>query len=155
MNFRKNVTTVLWLLLVLMATRIEGQSIVGLWKRTSVLVTNKDGKNSEIQAMLEKSMPCMAGIRYEFTAGGVQKTIVPEECKKSLSTMAAMFGDAPYSVSGSKIFIKSPNKELAPDATYVYQIKGKVMTWSFSYADNPQTPNPTQAKSMTIQYQKQ
>lgn len=145
----------LWLLLALMATTVKGQSIVGVWKRTSVMVTDKDGKNSEVQTMLEKNMPCMAGIRYEFTAAGMQKTIVPEECKKSLSAMAAMFGDAPYSVSGNKIFIKSPNKKMAPDATYVYQIKGNLMTWSFSYTDNPETPNPTKAKSMTIQYQKQ
>jgi hypothetical protein len=155
MSFRKNVTMTLWLLLALMATTVKGQSIVGVWKRTSVMVTDKDGKNSEVQTMLEKNMPCMAGIRYEFTAAGMQKTIVPEECKKSLSAMAAMFGDAPYSVSGNKIFIKSPNKKMAPDATYVYQIKGNLMTWSFSYTDNPETPNPTKAKSMTIQYQKQ
>jgi hypothetical protein len=155
MSFRKNVTMALWLLLALMATTVEGQSIVGVWKRTSVLVTDKDGKNSEVQTMLEKSMPCMAGIRYEFTTAGMQKTIVPEACKKSLSAMAAMFGDVPYSLSGNKVFIKSPNKKMAPDATYVYQIKGSVMTWSFSYLDNPETPNPTKAKSMTIQYQKQ
>lgn len=155
MNFRRNATMALWVLLAVMATTANGQSIVGVWKRTSVVVIDKDGKSSDVQIMLEKGMPCMAGIRYEFTAAGLQKTIVPEACKKSLSTMAALFGDVPYSLSGNKIYIKSPNKKLAPDATYVYQIKSNVMTWSFSYTDNPETPNPTKAKSMTIQYQKQ
>jgi len=131
------------------------QSLIGKWKRTSVIVVNKEGRSTELQAMVEKNLPCSAGIRYEFTSNGMQKTIIPADCQKTMSAMANLFADTPYKLSGNKITIKTVDEKLVPDAVYTYQIKGDAMTWNFDYNQNSSTPNPTKARSMTITYKKQ
>ncbi len=155
MNSRR-ITTILFLaFLFFQPSNTFAQSLIGKWKRTSVIVVNKEGKSTEVQAAVEKNIPCSAGIRYEFTPGGMQKTIIPADCQKTMSAMANLFADTPYKLNGNKITIKTVDEKLVPDAMYTYQIKGDAMIWNFDYNQNSRTPNPTKAISMTITYKKQ
>lgn len=133
---------------------LQAQSVVGKWKRHMVNITDKDGKISNVQEMLEKSLPCAGKIIYELTSDGLQKTIIPEECKKAMSPMAKLFVDVDYSYSGNKITIKSADIHALPDAVYEVRFQAGDMIWDFEYALNPKTPNPTKAKKMSIVYKR-
>ncbi|MBO0949600.1 hypothetical protein [Fibrella forsythiae] len=130
------------------------QSVVGTWKRTSALITYKNGKTMDVQPMLEQGTPCTSKITYNFTAAGVQKTVVPPGCMQEMSAQAALFADARYTVTGSSIKIISPNAKLSPDVTYSLSLTGSTMTWVMNFADFPTMPNPGKAKSMTFTYKR-
>jgi len=133
---------------------LQAQSVVGKWKRQMVNITDKEGKTSDIQKILVESLPCAGKIIYELTSNGLQKTIIPEECKKAMSPMAKLFVDVDYSYSGNKITIKSADIHELPDAVYVVRFQAGDMIWDFDYAQNPKTPNPTKAKKMSIVYKR-
>ena len=135
-------------------TILNAQSIVGKWKRVSLIVVDKDGKSTDAQPMMEKAMPCTAKILYEFTSGGLQKTIISNDCKTQMAAMAALFVDVPYVFKGNKLTIKTIDSKSMPDAIYDLKVIGGTMTWNFDYVQNPKTPNPTKAKSMSIVYKK-
>ncbi len=144
------------LALLLFSNFAFAQSVVGTWKRTSIIIEDAKGESKEMQQMMEKASPCSAKITYSFLASGAQKTNIPAdaECQKILSKIAEFAADVKYQLAGSKITVFSNKKELYPDATYQLNFSGNTMTWLFDYASNPSTPNPTKAKKMKIVYTK-
>ncbi|NID09923.1 hypothetical protein [Fibrivirga algicola] len=132
----------------------SAQSVVGTWQRTGALITYKNGKTMDVQPMMEQSSPCTAKITYSFTAGGVQKTIVPAGCLEQMSAQAVLFADARYTVSGSSIKVISPNPKMSPDVTYGLTMTGNTMTWVMNFDDFPAVPNPGKARSMTFTYKR-
>lgn len=142
------------LLLALIGHHSFSQSLVGTWKRVSTVLVDKDNVATDLQKMMAKSIPCSVNITYTFEASGLQKTNIPEDCKKRLASMAAMYADSKYELNGSTLKVFSTKKELFPDAVYKLSFQGNTMTWVHRYDDNPKVPNPTKAKTITIVYQK-
>ncbi|WP_461080867.1 lipocalin-like domain-containing protein [Spirosoma flavus] len=129
------------------------QSAVGTWKRTTMLLTEADGKTTDMSAQLTKAMPCTADITYTFVADGTFRTDVPESCGAMKKTIEQMNKSGRWSAKGNKIKVVMIDKSL-PDADYDLTVSGNTMTWSFNYADNPQMPNPTKAKRTVITYKR-
>lgn len=142
------------LVIVFIAHSGFSQSLVGTWKRVSTVLIDKDNIATDLQKMMAKSIPCSVNITYTFEASGLQKTNIPEDCKKRLASIAAMYADAKYELNGSMLKVFSSKKELFPDAVYKLSFQGNKMTWVHNYSDNPKDPNPTKAKTITIVYQK-
>ncbi len=132
----------------------DGQSIVGKWKRTSAILTEADGTVTDMQPMVEEQMPCVASIVYEFTAAGVQKTIIPDNCLTAMKPVAKLYADAQYVLAGNKLTVKAPAMPDFPPSVYLIKIQGDTMTWEFNYAENPNSPNPTKAKHLRVVYKK-
>lgn len=132
----------------------HAQSIEGKWKRTAVILTESDGKVTDVHAMAAKALPCAAMLIYEFTANGLQKTIIPAECAKTMQVMADMYVDIKYTLVGNKLTMDGVESLELPASIYTIKFQGDVMTWDFSYTNNPKYPNPTKAKHMSIVYKK-
>ena len=142
------------LLIVCLAQSSYSQSLVGTWKRVSTVLVGKDNVSNDLQKMMTKSIPCTVNITYTFETSGLQKTNIPEDCKKKLASMAAMYVDTKYELNGSNLKVFSSQKKLFPDAVYKLSFHGNKMTWVHHYSDHPKDPNPTKAKTITIVYQK-
>ncbi len=131
-----------------------GQPIVGKWTRTAAILTEADGTVTDMQPLVEKQMPCVASIVYEFTASGAQKTIIPGDCLTAMKPLAKLYADAEYVLTGNKLTVKAPAMPDFPPSVYLIKIQGDTMTWDFQYADNPSYPNPTKAKHLRVVYKK-
>lgn len=118
-----------------------------------MLLVGSDGKTTDMIATLTRSMPCTKDITYTFMGDGQLKTTVPDACGKLRKTVEAMNVDSRWAVSGRKVTITTTMKGFPP-ATYDVNFRGTTMTWVFNFDDNPNTPNPTKAKRMTIVYQR-
>lgn len=106
-----------------------------------------------MQKSLHEAMPCTANTVYSFLAAGKMSSTAdgcPDSFKK---TMEKMNGKSNWTATGNIITVTIADNTLPP-ATYTVSYKGNSMTWVFKYADNPKTPNPTNAKSTTLIYQK-
>jgi hypothetical protein len=130
------------------------QSLVGTWKRISMVLVDKDNVSADLQTKMTKALPCSADVTYTFLASGIQKANIPDDCKKRLASMAAMFAEAKYELNGTALKIFSAKKEISSDAVYQVSFKGSTMTWIYDYLANPKVPNPTKAKKIVIVYQK-
>lgn len=139
------------LLSLLLATDALAQSPVGTWKRTTMLLTEANGKTTDMAPELTKTMPCTKDITYSFVADGTMRVNVPESCGVMKLAIERVNKSGRWTISGGKITIVVLDKNL-PDSDYDLTISGNTMTWSFNYANNPQMPNPTKAKRMVIKY---
>ena len=146
-------TLFLTLCLVWLTTHAWSQNAVGTWKRTTMTLTEANGKTTDMMSQLTKAMPCTVDITYTFKADGTFQTVVPESCGPMKKTIEQMNKSGRWSATGDKLKVVMLDKSL-PDANYELTVKGNTMTWSFKYADNPQMPNPTKAKGMAITYQR-
>ncbi|WP_338871978.1 lipocalin family protein [Spirosoma sp. SC4-14] len=127
--------------------------IEGNWKRTSMTLTESNGKATDMMAMMTQTMPCTKDIIYAFKSGGFLESKVPEACGAMKKTIESMNANGKWALSGNRLIVTTSMKEIPP-ATYEISIKGNTMTWTFNYTDNPKMPNPTHAKHMTIVYQR-
>lgn len=146
--------TILLLVCLLGTLPAVSQSIVGTWKRTGTTITYQSGKTEDVQPMMVKSVPCTARVTYEFTSNGMLKTHVPADCKQLLGPMVKISADTRYAISGNKITVESPDPQLSPTMTQTYAVQGNTLTMTFTYADQPNVPNPNKAKSVVMTYQK-
>lgn len=146
------------ILLVLIGTAFRlplvphAAGVAGTWKRTSMTLVDASGKTTDLNATMAKAMPCTKDITYTFLADGSLKTNVPDACGAMKKTIETMNASGKWTMSGQKLTVTTTIKSLPP-ATYDVRFQGNTMTWVFTYADNPGTPNPTNAKQMTIVYQ--
>jgi hypothetical protein len=132
-------------------TNSHAQGIVGTWKRTAMLLTEASGKTEDSTPELTRTMPCTAAITYTFLADGTMQVNVPESCGPMKKTIERMNKAGRWSATGRKLRIVVPDKSL-PDSDYDLTVSGNTMTWDFTYAANPQMPNPTKAKRIVIKY---
>lgn len=128
-------------------------TLTGTWKRTAMSLVESSGKSSDMMALMNKSMPCTKDITYTFLGDGQMKTGVPESCGPMKKTIEDMNASGHWSMSGQKVTVTTTLKGIPP-SVYNVTFDGNTMTWFFSFADNPQAPNPTKAKSITIVYQR-
>ncbi|WP_254560178.1 hypothetical protein [Dyadobacter diqingensis] len=136
----------------LMGSFASAQNITGTWKRTSIILAKNDGSKSDMFQSQLKSMPCAATITYTYAPGG-QVTIDAGDCTNMKKMLEAMNGKTTWRQRGNKITINSGDEKF-PIQIYNVSFEGSTMIWLFNYTDNPKTPNPTQAKSMTIVYKR-
>ena len=118
-----------------------------------MLLVEASGKTNDLAQTMQRSMPCTKDITYTFMGNGQLKTTVPDACGKLKRTVESMNVDSRWSISGRTLTITTTMKNFPP-ATYDVNFQGNTMTWLFNFADNPNTPNPTKAKRMTIVYQR-
>lgn len=128
-------------------------NITGTWKRTSLTMVEANGKTTDLNATLNKSMPCMKDITYTFLSDGQMKSNVPDACGAMKKTIEDMSAKGKWTANGEKIVVTMAMKEVPP-STYDVSIQGSTMTWTLNYADNPKTPNPTKASRLTTVYQR-
>lgn len=147
------VTLVVTFALLLSNATMAAQSPVGTWKRLSSIVEDASGTKSDLQKQLYKAMPCSKDMTYSFLAGGKMKTTA-KTCPESMQkvTSAGDVGGS-WKTSGNRVIITTTTGALPP-ASYVVSYQANTMTWAFNYSENPKTPNPTKAKSLTIIYQR-
>jgi len=136
-----------------LTTNLLAQSVVGTWRRTTMLLTEANGKTEDMMPMMTKNMPCTAEITYSFMADGTMRTNVPAACGPIKKAVENANKAARWSVSGNKMRIVVPDKSL-PDADHDLTMSGNTMAWTFDYGANPQMPNPTKAKRMVVKYQR-
>lgn len=129
------------------------QSPEGQWKRISMIVEHANGVKQDVQQTYQQAMPCASQIRYSFLKGG-KTTALASGCEPAIKkSIESLNNKSFWKVSGNSIIISMSDDQLPP-ATYNLSFKGNTMTWLFQYAANPKTPNPTNAKTTTIIYQK-
>lgn len=127
--------------------------VTGTWKRTTMLLVEADGKTSDLAQTMQRSMPCTKDITYTFMSDGQLKTTVPDACGKLKRTVESMNVDSRWSLRGRTVTVTTTMKDFPP-AMYDVVFQGTTMTWVFTFADNPRTPNPTKAQRLTIVYQR-
>jgi len=132
---------------------LPANGIEGNWKRTSMTLIESSGKATNMMTMMTQTMPCTKDIVYTFKNGGFLESKVPDACGTMKKTIESMNAGGKWTMSGNKLVITTTLKGIPP-ATYEVSIKGNTMTWTFNYADNPKTPNPTKAQRMTMVYQR-
>ena len=128
-------------------------TIAGTWKRSGMSLVEATGKTTDMMALMNSSMPCSKDITYTFLGNGEMKTVVPDACGTMKKTIEDMSVNGKWSMSGEKVTITTTMKGIPP-ATYDVSVQGSTMTWVFNFTDNPQAPNPTKAKRMTLVYQR-
>jgi hypothetical protein len=127
--------------------------VAGTWKRTTMALVESNGKTTDMMQMMTRSMPCTKDVTYTFMSDGKMKTNVPDACGSMKKTIESMSVDAHWSMSGRKITVTTSMKEF-PAAVYDVSMQGSTMTWVFTYADNPKSPNPTKAQRLTTVYER-
>ena len=127
--------------------------VTGTWKRTAMTLIDASGKTSEPGYRMQKAMPCTKDITYTFSNDGRLKTNVPDACKALKKTIESMNAEARWVLRGSKLTVTTTLNDMPP-ATYDISFQGNTMTWVFTYADNPKTPNPTKAQRLTLVYER-
>ena len=132
---------------------LHANDVTGTWKRTSMTLVDASGNKTDMNQMLEKTMPCTKDITYSFSTDGQLKTNVPDACGSLKKTIESMNVTGRWSISGRKLTVTTTKKEI-PTATYDVNFQDNTMTWVFNYVDNPNTPNPTKAKQIAIVYQR-
>lgn len=147
----KRILPILLTMLLFSPAPLLAQSVVGTWKRTTMLLTEANGKTEDSTPELTKTMPCTAEITYTFLADGTMRVNVPESCGAMKKTIERMNKSGRWSATGNRLRIVVPDKSL-PDSDYDLSLSGNTMTWDFDYAANPQMPNPTKAKRLVIKY---
>ena len=150
----RHMQKLLFSFILLIATNAShAQSPVGKWKRISSITENANGTKTDMQKSLHEAMPCTANTAYSFLAGG-KMTSTADGCPASFKKTMEQYNDkSKWAAAGNKITVSIADNTLPP-AAYIISYKGNYMTWVFKYADNPKTPNPTNAKSLTLIYQK-
>ncbi|GAB2534538.1 hypothetical protein GCM10027085_26720 [Spirosoma aerophilum] len=111
------------------------------------------GKTTDLNATLNKSMPCLKDITYTFSGDGQMKSNVPDACGAMKKTIEDMNAKSKWTANGGKIVVTTTIKEIPP-SMYDVSIQGNTMTWVFTYSENPKTPNPTKALRLTTVYQR-
>ncbi|MGH8556629.1 MAG: lipocalin family protein [Methylococcales bacterium] len=140
-------------LLLFSGTSMAAQSPVGTWIRVSSIIEDTSGTKTDLQESLAMAMPCIASMTYSFLPDGKVNTTTdacPEAMKKASQAADAV---SRWKASGNKIVVTTSNGSLPP-ATYVVTYQANTMTWAFSFADNPKTPNPMNAKATIIVFQR-
>ena len=127
--------------------------IAGTWKRTAMTMIDAGGKTTDLNATMNKSMPCMKDITYTFSSDGQMKSNVPDACGAMKKTIEDMSAKGRWTANGGKIVVTTTMKEIPP-SIYDVSFQGNTMTWVFNYSDNPKTPNPTKTVRLTTVYQK-
>ena len=127
--------------------------VTGTWKRSAMTILDGSGKTTDMMAMMARSMPCTKDITYTFTSNGKMDTSVPDACGAMKKAIESMNATGQWVMAGRKLTVSTTMKDFPP-ATYDVTFAGNTMTWVFSYADNPKTPNPTKAQRLTIVYQR-
>jgi Lipocalin-like domain len=152
----KNLSTLtlgLFLLAGLVSQQADAQTIVGKWKRTSLVMVNASGVKEDVDKMMRQAMPCMKDITYTFMPNGTLITdanTCPATQRKLIESMNAK---SRWALTGNKITASVTDKSVPP-SVHTVSFSGNSMTWTFNFADNPRMPNPTKAKSMTTVYQR-
>lgn len=147
----------LCILTLMVANEAKAQSIVGRWKRVSYIITGADGKQQNIDAMLRRTIPCSADYVYVFSADGTLKTDISAcdaaQVKRVESMIEAMNRKSRWKQVGNKVIASTTDGSI-PSSVHSVTFSGNTMTWQFSFANNPETPNPTNAKAMTFLYKR-
>jgi len=141
------------LMLCFAAASCSAESPAGSWKRINSIVVDSNGTKSDQQPSLVKAVPCAANIVYEFQSSGGMRTHAdgcPDYIKKASKKSDAVGN---WKLKGNKVIVGTTDNALPP-AIYSVSYEGNKMTWAFSYAENPNTPNPFKAKSTIIVYQR-
>lgn len=128
-------------------------NVTGTWKRTAMTLVEATGKTTDMMALMNQSMPCSKDITYTFLSDGQMKTVVPDACGAMKKTIEDMSVNGHWTMSGQKMTVTTTMKGIPP-STYDVSVQGNSMTWVFNFTDNPQAPNPTKAKRMTLVYQR-
>ena len=145
--------TIFFFILLIATNASHAQSPVGKWKRISSITENAGGIKTDMQKSLHEAMPCTVNTAYHFLADGKMASTA-DGCPASFRKTMEQYNDkSKWATAGNKIIVTIADNTLPP-ATYMVSYKGNSMTWVFNYADNPKTPNPTNAKSTTLIYQK-
>jgi|GEM_PF-1651186 len=149
----KNLFFSILLLSVLLAGArpASAQSVTGSWVKTSEILTHADGKTTNGFEKIIKAMPCIANTVYTFYAGGQLKEDA-STCPSPVQKAAAF--RATWKQAGEKITLNIDGC-CAPMRHSLFHIRfegDNEMVWTFVYAENPETPNPTKAREMKTTY---
>lgn len=132
---------------------LVAQTPVGKWKIVSRSIENADGTEKDMTGAMTAAVPCMVNIKYIFSADGkmaADASGCPATLKK---TVEETNSNTRWMVSGSSLTV-SDTKNAMPPSTYKIIFSSKAMTWKLVYKDNPKINNVTNAKSLTIVYEK-
>ena len=132
---------------------LVGQSPVGRWKIISRSIENADGTKKDMTGAMKLAVPCMADIKYIFSADGKMSADAngcPAALKKTVEETNSL---TRWMISGSSLTV-ADTKNTMPPSTYKITFSGKTMIWKLLYKDNPKINNDTNAKSLTIVYEK-
>jgi len=143
--------------LLLITDQVDAQSIVGRWKRISNVVEKADGSQQDLDQMMKKYSPCITELVYTFVPDGTLLTDLSacdaDRRKAIESTVVAANKKSRWSQSGSKVTTTMTDNSISA-SVHIVRFSGNTMTWQFNFADNPNVPNPTKARTMTIVYQR-
>jgi hypothetical protein len=134
----------------------NAQSIVGSWKKTDEVLTEKNGKTSNTFKMIAKRMPCYANIVYIFSAGGKMDERA-KDCAAFLQK-EVMVGlkNSRWSMTGNKLIMEmSSTAYPVSRAEYKVEFVGSnKMIWTFDYAQNKEFEKITKAEQMKTTYER-
>ena len=97
-------------------------------------------------------MPCFAGIVYTFSAGGKIKEDASGCPVMIQKTTASTDQQTTWKQTGDKMTMDYGNAPAMHRLFHIRFIGNNEMVWTFIYAENPGTPNPSKAKEMTTTY---
>lgn len=129
----------------------SAQSVTGSWVKTSEILTHADGKSANSFEKITKAMPCIANIVYTFYPGGRLKEDA-SGCPGPVQKAEAF--QVTWKQKDEKITLDIDGC-CAPMRHSVFHVRFEgenEMVWTFVYAENPGTPNPTKAKEMKTTY---
>ncbi len=136
--------TFITLMLIWITSTADGQSIIGRWKRTAMILENTEGKTDDIQKTMEGVFPCMSQIEYVFESNGTQTMKIPKDCNKIPNETAY------WKMNGTQLDIQQDMDGKKISTTYQLAFNGPQMTMIHEYTAQEQSSN----KRMIVKYQR-
>ncbi len=137
--------TFITLILIWITSTADGQSIVGRWKRTAMILEKTDGKTDDLQKTMEGVFPCMSQIEYVFESNGTQTMKIPKDCNKIPSETAS------WKMNGSLLDIQQDMDGKKISTSYQLTFNGPQMTMTHEYTAQEQSMS---SKRIIVKYQR-
>jgi Lipocalin-like domain len=147
MKEMKKIITSIAVLLV--SVQLSAQSITGTWKRTGNMLEDVDGKKTELQKIMLQSSPCIASIKYMFTANGKHTVQAPANCMSGIEEMSK----ATWKMQGKKLIITTINNPVST-TDYTLVFTGNTMVMTHLYTDAERKQSGIKTNKIIITYQR-
>jgi hypothetical protein len=134
---------------LLLFAQLSAQSITGTWKRTGNMLEDIDGKKTDLQKIMLQSSPCIASIKYMFTANGKHTVQAPANCMEGIEEMSK----ATWKMQGKKLTI-SPIANPASATDYMLVFTGNTMIMTHLYITTERKKSGIKTNKIIITYQR-
>ncbi len=137
--------TCIALILIWITSTADGQSIVGRWKRTAMILEKTDGKTDDLQKTMEGVFPCMSQIEYVFESNGTQTMKIPKDCNKIPNETAY------WKMNGTQIEMQQDMDGKKISTSYKLTFIGQQMIMTHDYTPQEQSLS---SKRIIVKYQR-